>query len=233
MEVLFPQMNPVAGVGVAADASAVDAVACPGVAADAAAVDAVACAGISADIAALDSIPGGDVSIDRPAGHAISGGDAAHDISAAAYGKLTGDVQGGAIIAELHPGFFPLAPLQQGLLLQLSADVQHGPQLPVVLPGQIRHHRGRLLPAKEGVQGNAEQIRQPGQQLNIGTALILLPFGHSLIGDPQLLGQLLELFFLLVGHVHHGFQLCKRCFCTLQLRRKLRLLRLNYWRTCT
>ena len=100
------------------------------------------------------------------------------------------------------------APLRDALRLeQPVALIEYGVEGIIIRPGQFLHDAdgGRLhlhflrrslllrglrrLPAEEGVQAQAQGVRQRRQQLDVRAADVPLPLADGLIGDAQAIGQ--------------------------------------------
>ena len=214
-------VNPASGGdGAAADHIRLDVAACGHIAFHAVAAHIAACVDASCHIVAIDTALGADIALDIVAAHIASGLDmsvnriaahiapglhiALHIVAADGHGAF--NVQDRALIAEAElPGGCG------GIGDVGMSGVEDHPQGVVIGPGEFGVHREvrRLrLPAKELVQGDAEEVRQKGQQGDVRAALARLPFAHGLIGDAQFQGQALlgqpQLFSVLGNDLGKG-----------------------------
>ena len=161
-------------------------------AADIAAPDTVAGCDVTAHVAAFDTVICMDIAVDCSVlyDYAIRGVDIAHG---------AGKMQRCGLVLRL--------PLRFRVIHEPVADIAHRPKVIVIGPGQISDDRlgirlgvrMRILPRRRLMRGCAapeqlvnayfKDIRQGGQQHDIGAALIALPFAYRLICHAHELGK--------------------------------------------
>ena len=208
----------VPGPDAAAHVAAGDAVPGADAAAHALALDAVPGVDAALHRAAGDAVPGVDIAAHAAALDGVSGLDAAAHIALTVDGEVAADVPDRAGEAQHHLLGIPppgqqvqktaAAPLRDALRLeQPVALIEHRMEGVVIRPGQLLHDadggglllyvlrrslflRGlRCFPAEEGVQAQAQGVRQCRQQLDVRAADVALPLADGLIGDAQAMGQ--------------------------------------------